>query len=222
MPKNKVNDPITDKEIAFARLVLSGAMTDRQAAEAVGLHPDSAAYTKSKPRVRAYMLEHRAAVEQQLVQQDVEEQSHPSFDRQQVLDRLWEIAKLSPELTRGSVTGQVKALSIIVAMENYIPNRRAGSPENKLAPVPTPQIDASAWLRRQQATTPAKTNNPQPSPASAAKASPEPNPSQSTSANRISPSEPRYPYLPLFTSVPDLGVGFPIKKTPLNPFVRPR
>ena len=49
MPKNKVSDPITDQEIAFARLVLSGATTDRQAAEAVGLNPDSAAYTKSKP-----------------------------------------------------------------------------------------------------------------------------------------------------------------------------
>jgi hypothetical protein len=55
MPKNKVSDPITDQEIAFARLVLSGAMTDRHAAEAVGLNPDSAAYTKSKPRVRDYM-----------------------------------------------------------------------------------------------------------------------------------------------------------------------
>jgi hypothetical protein len=72
MPKNKVNDPITDQEIAFARLILSGAMTDRQAAEAVGLNPDSAAYTRSKPRVRAYMLEHRAAVQQQLVQQEVD------------------------------------------------------------------------------------------------------------------------------------------------------
>ena len=70
MPKNKVSDPITDQEIAFARLVLSGAMTDRHAAEAVGLSPDSAAYTKSKPRVRAYMLEHRAAVQQQLIQQE--------------------------------------------------------------------------------------------------------------------------------------------------------
>ena len=57
MPKNNVSDPITDKEMAFARLVLSGTMTDRQAAEAVGLNPDSAAYTKSKPRVRAYMLD---------------------------------------------------------------------------------------------------------------------------------------------------------------------
>ncbi|MFZ0319930.1 MAG: hypothetical protein WAL56_12470, partial [Candidatus Sulfotelmatobacter sp.] len=72
MPKNKVSDPITDQEIAFARLVLSGGMTDRHVAEAVGFNPDSAAYTKSKPRVRAYMLEHRAAVEQQLVQQEAD------------------------------------------------------------------------------------------------------------------------------------------------------
>jgi hypothetical protein len=46
MPKNKLSDLITDQEMAFARLVLSGTMTDRQAAEAVGLNPDSAAYTK--------------------------------------------------------------------------------------------------------------------------------------------------------------------------------
>jgi hypothetical protein len=57
MPKNQVSDPITDQEMAFAHLVLSGTMTDRRAAEAVGLNPDTAAYTKSKPRVRAYMLE---------------------------------------------------------------------------------------------------------------------------------------------------------------------
>ena len=72
MPKNKVSDLITDQEIAFARLVLSGTMTDRDAAQAVGLNPDTAAYTKSKPRVRAYMIEHRAAVQQQLIEQETE------------------------------------------------------------------------------------------------------------------------------------------------------
>ena len=131
MPKNKVNDPITDQEIAFARLVLSGAMTDRQAAEAVGLSPDSAAYTKSKPRVRAYMLEHRAAVQQQLVQQEAEGLQRLNLDREQVLARLWEIANLSPEMTRGSITGQVKALSMIVAMQNFIPDRPRISPSVK-------------------------------------------------------------------------------------------
>ena len=160
MPKNKVSDPITDQEIAFARLVLSGTMTDRHAAEAVGLNPDSAAYTKSKPRVRAYMLEHRAAVQQQLVQQEadlsrraVDGLHRINLDREQVLARLWEIANLSPDMTRNSITGQVKAISMIIAMQNFIPDRRAVSSEKQSAPAPAPQIYASAWLRGQQATT---------------------------------------------------------------------
>jgi hypothetical protein len=49
MPKKTVSDPITDREVAFARLVMSGTMNDRRAAEAVGLNPDTAAYTKSNP-----------------------------------------------------------------------------------------------------------------------------------------------------------------------------
>jgi hypothetical protein len=242
MPKNKVNDPITDQEIAFARLVLSGAMTDRHAAEAVGLNPDSAAYTKSKPRVRAYMLEHRAAVQQQLVQQEAEGLHRLNLDREQVLARLWEIANLSPDMTRGSITGQVKAISMIVAMQNLIPDRRAVdrlpvSSEKISAPAPTPQIYASAWRRGPEATT----IDPQPSPApdhqedqredspavpepefappSAGEVPPNPGPSQSTFANRFTPAEAPEPYVPLIASVPDTRVPFSIKK---NPFARPR
>ena len=192
MPKNKVSDPITDQEIAFARLVLSGTMTDRHAAEAVGLNPDSAAYTKSKPRVRAYMLEHRAAVQQQLVQQEADGVRRLNLDREQVLARLWEIANLSPDMTRGSITGQVKALSMIVAMENLIPDRLAVSSQKKSAPTPTqPQIYAAACPPR-----PAVGQNP------------------GLSLSQAPPLAP----VPLFASVPDLGVGFPVK----NPFVHPR
>jgi hypothetical protein len=95
MPKNQVSDLITDQEMAFARLVLSGTMTDRDAAQAAGLNPDSAAYTKAKPRVHAYMLEHRAAMQQQLIEQEadlsrlaVEKQRRKEQRREQVLDRL--------------------------------------------------------------------------------------------------------------------------------------
>ena len=49
MPKNTVSDPITNQEMAFAHLVLSGTMNDRHAAEAAGLNPDTAAYTKANP-----------------------------------------------------------------------------------------------------------------------------------------------------------------------------
>jgi hypothetical protein len=247
MPKNKVSDPITDQEIAFARLVLSGAMTDRHAAEAVGLNPDSAAYTKSKPRVRAYMLEHRAAVQQQLVQQEADGLRRLNVDRERVLDRLWEIANLSPEMTRGSITGQVKALSMIVAMQNFIPDRRAISAEKKSAPPPVhAEIYPAAWRRQQAAAidpqpspashqqedqeedslgvaaSPGVPRKPQVAPSSAGEAPPDPGPSQSTFANRFTPSEAPPPYVPLFTSVPDLRVPFSKTKNPLNPFVRPR
>jgi hypothetical protein len=154
MPKNKVSDPVTDQEMAFARQVLSGAMTDRQAAEAVGLNPDSAAYTKAKPRVREFMLQHSAAVQQQLVQQEAEGQHRLNLDREQVLNRLWEIANLRPEMTRNSITGQVKALSMIIAMLNFIPDRRAVSAEQKFAPAPVnAEFYQAEWLRKQKATT---------------------------------------------------------------------
>ena len=72
MPKNTVNDPITDQEMAFAHLVLSGTMNDRQAAEAAGINPGTAAYVKSKARVRDYMIEHRNAVREKLVDLEAE------------------------------------------------------------------------------------------------------------------------------------------------------
>ena len=230
MPKNKVSDLITDQEIAFARLILSGTMTDRRAAEAVGLNPDTAAYTKSKPRVRAYILEHRAAVQQQLVEQEtdlsrraVEGQRRLNLGREQVLARLWEIANLSPEMTRGSITGQVKALSMIVAIEGLIPDRRAVPAQNKSAPPPVnAQIYQAAWLAGQQR----ETANPQaapelaqeedesgrpaspavprsapwkPTPGLAGDVPPTPgpvfDPSESAFANRFSPRNRRHPRL---------------------------
>ena len=160
MPKNKVNDLITDQEIAFAHLVLSGEMTDQRAAEAVGLNPATAAYTKSKPRVRAYMLEHRARMQQQLVEQETESVRRFHLGREQVLDRLWELANLSSETTRGSITGQVKAMSMIVAIEGLIPDRRAGSAEKKPAAPPIKPFYEAAWFAAQQQ----KTNGPQPNP----------------------------------------------------------
>ena len=164
MPKNQVSDPITDQEITFAHLVLSGTMTDRQAAEAAGLNPDTAAYTKAKPRVRAYMLEHRAAMHDRLLQQESEEQRRLNLGRERVLARLWEIADLDPDMTRNSMSAQIKALSMIVAIEGLIPNRhddrRAPAAQKKSTPPPVhPPID-TAWLREQQG----KTTGPQPGP----------------------------------------------------------
>ena len=230
MPEDKVSDPITGQQIAFAHLVLSGAMTDRQAAEAVGLDPDSAASTKAKPSVHAYMLGHRAALQHQLLQQEAKGQHRPKLDREHVLDRLWEISHLSPETTRGSVTGQVKALSIIVAMENFIPNRHSAAVEKTSAPAPAPEIYQSAWLRQQKAAAQATTNDLQPTPppaqqqdalaaGSTAEADPEPSPSQSPVVTPSNPPQapPVAPNVPEFVFVPDLRVPFSIKKNPFAP-----
>jgi hypothetical protein len=239
MPKNKVIDPITDQEIAFARLILSGAMTDRRAAEAVGLNANSAAYTKAKPRVRAYMLEHRAALQQQLLDQEsdlsrraVEKLRQQEQRREQVLDRLWEIASLSPEMTRGSITGQVKAISMIVAIEGLIPDRRAGSAEKKSAPLPShPEIYGTAGRREQQG----KTIDPdtalaqeedepaiaEPETTSGSAPNPIFDPAESAFANRFTSPEtlPSAPHAPMFVSAPDTRVPFSINK---NSFARHR
>ena len=235
MPKNKVSDPITDQEIAFARLILSGAMTDRRAAESVGLNPNSAAYTKAKPCVRAYMLEHRARREACRRRQP----HRPKLDREQVLNRLWELAHLGPEMTRGSISGQVKALSIIVAMENFIPDRRAVAAEKKSAPARTVEVYESAWMRKQKATTidpqssPAPNQEegspacpgvpwacPEPAAGSTGEAPQDPGPDQSTFANRFTPAEALEPYVSPFPPVTSTKVAFSIRK---NPFAhRPR
>jgi hypothetical protein len=151
MPKNTVTDPITDQEMAFAHLIMSGAMNDRRAAEAVGLNPDTAAYTKAKPRVRAYMIEHRAAVREKLVDQEAEGLRKLNLGRDQILARLWELATLSHEVTRGTIAGQIKALAMIVAIEGLIPDRRL-SPSGTQPAAPTVHADIyeSAWLRKQQ------------------------------------------------------------------------
>ncbi len=157
MPKNTVSDPITDQEIAFAHLVMSGTMNDRRAAEAVGLNPETAAYTKAKPRVRAYMLEHRAAVRKRLVDQEAEGLRKLNLGRDQILARLWELANLSHEATRGIIAGQIKALAMIVAIEGLIPSgtmndRRLSSSAGTqpAAPPVKAQIYNSAWRRKQQ------------------------------------------------------------------------
>jgi hypothetical protein len=151
MPKNTVTDPITDQEMAYAHLIMSGTMNDRRAAEAVGLNPETAAYTKAKPRVRAYMTEHRAAVREKLVDQEVEGLRKLNFGRDQILDRLWELATLSHEVTRGIIAGQIKALAMIVAIEGLIPDRRrAPSGTQPTAPPVEADIYPAQWLGKQQ------------------------------------------------------------------------
>jgi hypothetical protein len=151
MPKSKVSDPITDQEITYARLILNGKMSDQQAAEAAGLNPTTAAYTKAKPRVQAWMQEHRALMQKQILDQEADDLRRKSEVREKVLARLWEIANLSHEETRGNITSQMKALAMIVAIEGLIPDRRAASAQKTVAPSTPHRIYQAEWLRKRNA-----------------------------------------------------------------------
>ena len=129
MPKNKVNDLITDQEMVFAHLVLSGNMTDRQAAETAGLKPESAAYTKAKPRVRAYMAEHRAAIHEKLVAEESEGLRKLNIGRDKLLAHLWYLATLPPEVTRGNINGQLKATAMFASYGGLFPEASDAHPE---------------------------------------------------------------------------------------------
>ena len=116
--------------------------------------------------------------------------------RKQVLDRLWEIANLSAEVTRGSITGQVKAIQMIVAIEGLIPDPRAGSAKtNFTPPSPDPVVPEA---------------NPAPTPE--ADVASHPVPGEPIVAGGSIPSEVTHSFLPLSSSLPVTRVPFPIEK----------
>jgi hypothetical protein len=70
---------------------------------------------------------------------------------QGILARLWELANLSHEVTRGTIAGQIKALSMIVAIEGLIPDRRVSTSQTQPAAPPVKaEIYTAEWLRKQQ------------------------------------------------------------------------
>ena len=157
MPKNKVKDLITDQEMAFAHLVLSGNMTDRQAAEAAGLNPESAAYIKAKPRVRAYMAEHRAALHEKLVAEESEGLRKLNIGRDKLLAHLWYLATLPPEVTRGNINGQLKATAMFASFGGLFPEVSPAHPEQ---PSVKAHIYESAWHREQREQAASQRSNP--------------------------------------------------------------
>jgi hypothetical protein len=164
---------------------------------------------------------------------ETEELRRLNQGRERVLARLWEIADLDAEMTRNSMSAQIKALSMIVAIEGLIPDRstdrRAGSWEKKSASLPAvPQIDTAAWLREQQAKTgpdPLRdkdglgVSDPPPGEAANASAYPGPTPgpdfdsSESVFA-RPSETTPSAPHVPVSATAPGTRVPSSIEKKP--------
>jgi hypothetical protein len=85
------------------------------------------------------------------VDQEAEGLRKLNLGRDQILARLWELANLSHEVTRGIIAGQIKALSMIVAIEGLIPDRRLSpSGTQPAAPPVNAEIYTPEWLRQQQ------------------------------------------------------------------------
>jgi hypothetical protein len=146
MAKRPVQTPITDQEIAFAHLVLAGTMTDKQAAKAVGIDPSRAAYVKGKPRVQAYMEEHRASVRAGLVQHEVEALAKFNISREQILAKWWQFGNLDPALGYNT-SSQSKALELLWKGMGYAdgdsdPKKPEGEVDSK------PRIYVAKWMRK--------------------------------------------------------------------------
>ena len=88
------------------------------------------------------------AVREKPVDQQAEQLGQLNIGRNQILNRLWELANLNPELTRGSMAGQIKAIAMIVAIEGLIPDRRIQ--QHSAPPFVPPSIYVAEWRRKQQ------------------------------------------------------------------------
>jgi hypothetical protein len=161
-------------------------------------------YTKAKPRVRAYMLEHRAAVRQKLVDQEADGLRKLNISRDQILGRLWELATLSHEATRGIIAGQIKAMAMIVAIEGLIPDRRLSpSGTQPVAPPIKADIYTAEWLRKQQHASE--------------------DPGHPVAAQKTQPAAPQVPGEPAPKTTDDLSFSNLGRNqtSPLNPFIKP-
>ena len=65
---------------------------------------------------------------------------HLNIDRKQILAKYWELANLTPETTKGNITGQLKALESLLKMLPLTPNKDANKP------LPAHEIYRSAWM----------------------------------------------------------------------------
>ena len=63
------------------------------------------------------------------------------FDRDQILNRYWELAKLDSDKTKGSITGQLKALDSLC---QELAQTQAAKPRKTLH---APEIYRSAWRK---------------------------------------------------------------------------
>jgi hypothetical protein len=142
-----------------------------------------------------------------------------NIGRDQILARLWELATLSHEATRGIIAGQIKALSMIIAIEDLIPDRRLSpSVTQPAAPPVEPDIYAAKWRREQQhqpvaeePTDPVAATKTQPAAPHVPDPEPTPEPAPNRPTTRCHPTLGTNPASPTPSSTLEARTGFPTR-----------
>lgn len=115
----KKEPPITDTEIRFCYLVLKGngdpnaSQLERIefAGVSVGFTKPVAVKVYHRKPVQAWIEKYRAESLRQLVLSDIRVMRRAGFTRDDILTLLHDLATVPPEKTRGSISGQVAAVS---------------------------------------------------------------------------------------------------------------
>jgi len=71
------------------------------------------------------------------------ENKYLKFDRNQILNRYWELANLEPEKTKGNISGQLEALE---ALCELLGPALAEKPRAAAKPLPEVEIYRSGWM----------------------------------------------------------------------------
>ena len=105
---------------------------------------------KAKPRVKAYMDEHRASVRVGLVQHEVDALVEFNIGREQILAKWWEFANIDPKLTGYNTAGQSKALDSLWKALGFEGSKK---PDGEDGEKPSffrafPDVYRAKWMRK--------------------------------------------------------------------------
>jgi hypothetical protein len=99
-------------ETAFAHLVIRGKSAP-DAAEELGLAREDGPRYYARKAVQQYLAEYRSVFLQQMAAYEARELVKRKITRETVAARYMELADMPPEMTKGSIDGQVEALKAV-------------------------------------------------------------------------------------------------------------